>query len=159
MKKYFLSPLRGLLTALIVMLITLLIALSVYVVGALVWIIPSKTYRYYGKKFLHRFPVFWLDLIGSIVIFPSRKKWDIKGPNQFDRSKSYMLVSNHTSWLDIWVLSYAFHRKSPCIKFFLKKELLWTLPFAGLATWILGYPLLERRSHKGRHKKKRQSKQ
>jgi len=46
--------------------------------------------------------------------------------------------------VDILVLEKVFNRKVPMLKFFIKKELLWTLPVAGWAAWLLDFPFMER---------------
>ena len=56
-----------------------------------------------------------------------------------------MIIANHQSWLDIFVLFYATYRKIPVMKFFIKRELIW-IPIAGLAWWALDYPFMSRYS-------------
>ena len=43
-------------------------------------------------------------------------------------------------------LQYIFSNKIPPLKFFLKKELLWTLPIASWACWLLDFPFMHRYS-------------
>ncbi|MEE4250272.1 MAG: acyltransferase, partial [Alcanivoracaceae bacterium] len=61
------------------------------------------------------------------------------------RDTSYLVISNHQSWVDIPALVEAFNNKTPYFKFFLKKELIW-VPFLGLAFWALDYPFMKRYS-------------
>ncbi len=61
------------------------------------------------------------------------------------KDTSYLVVSNHQSWVDIPALVQTFNRKTPYFKFFLKKELIW-VPFLGLAFWALDYPFMKRYS-------------
>ena len=58
---------------------------------------------------------------------------------------SYLVVSNHQSWVDIPALIQTLNRRTPFFKFFLKKELIW-VPFLGLAWWALDYPFMKRYS-------------
>jgi 1-acyl-sn-glycerol-3-phosphate acyltransferase len=46
-----------------------------------------------------------------------------------------------------------FSKKIPLLKFFLKKELLWSLPIAGLACKAVGFPFMERHSREDLRKK------
>ena len=71
--------------------------------------------------------------------------WDIRGGEGLRRDRSYLVVSNHQSWVDIPALVQAFNRKTPYFKFFLKQELIW-VPFLGLAFWALDYPFMKRYS-------------
>ncbi len=144
LKKYLLYPLRGLLNIIFMMVATIFISVGVYAVAAITFVMPSKKCRDTVKRFLHRFPVYWIDLLGFSMRIVAGKRYQINGPSELDTQKPYLLISNHASALDILVLSYAFHRKTPCMKFFMKKQLIWSLPFAGLATWLLDYPFMER---------------
>ena len=58
----------------------------------------------------------------------------------------YLLISNHQSWVDILVLQRVLHGHIPFPKFFFKRELLWTLPFASWVCWLLNFPLVYRHS-------------
>lgn len=144
MKRYLFYPLRGVLNIIFMSLSTILISFGVYLFALLTWLAPGKKATAFFEKILHRFPVYWIDLLGFSMRITAAKRYKIQGNGQFTTEKPYLLISNHVSALDILVLSYVFHRKTPCIKFFMKKELLWSLPFAGLATWLLGYPFMER---------------
>lgn len=144
MKKYILYPLRGIINITFIALATTMAALGIYIVAAITCLLPTRRLRTISRYFLHRFPIYWIDLISLSINAMGRKKWQIEGPIALDPKKPYLLISNHVSGLDILALSYVFHRKTPCMKFFMKKELLWTLPFAGFATWLLGYPFMER---------------
>jgi hypothetical protein len=69
---------------------------------------------------------------------------DIRGGADL-RDTSYLVVSNHQSWVDIPALIQTLNRRTPFFKFFLKKELIW-VPFLGLAWWALDYPFMKRYS-------------
>ncbi|MBB3102724.1 acyltransferase [Azomonas macrocytogenes] len=71
--------------------------------------------------------------------------WDIRNPGNLRRDASYLIISNHQSWVDIPALMRVFNRKTPYFKFFLKKELIW-VPLLGLAFWALDYPFMKRYS-------------
>jgi 1-acyl-sn-glycerol-3-phosphate acyltransferase len=57
----------------------------------------------------------------------------------------YMVVANHQSWADIFVLQKIFNRRAPFLKFFLKKELIY-VPVIGLCWWALDFPFMKRYS-------------
>jgi 1-acyl-sn-glycerol-3-phosphate acyltransferase len=70
-------------------------------------------------------------------------RWEISGHEGLRGDTSYLVVSNHQSWVDIPALVQALNRRTPFFKFFLKKELIW-VPFLGLAWWALDYPFMKR---------------
>ncbi len=80
----------------------------------------------------------WMNLVG-------RTRWDVQGLQGLDERHSYLVTSNHQSWVDILVLQYLLNRRIPPIKFFLKQELIW-VPVIGLCWWALGFPFMKRYS-------------
>lgn len=57
--------------------------------------------------------------------------------------RRYLVIANHQSWVDIFVLHALFHPKTPFLTFFLKRELIW-VPFFGVIWWALGFPFMKR---------------
>src|SRR5690606_31230127 len=85
----------------------------------------------------------WAEIDKAIFALLTPTRWDIRGGEGLRRDTSYLVVSNHQSWVDIPALVQAFNRKTPYFKFFLKRELIW-VPFLGLAFWALDYPFMTR---------------
>ncbi|MEK6371851.1 MAG: acetyltransferase [Acidobacteriota bacterium] len=77
-------------------------------------------------------------------LLPTR--WDIAGIGDDVRPDGhYLIISNHVSWVDIFVLFRAFHRRAPFIRFFLKHQLIW-FPIVGQGCWALEFPFMHRYS-------------
>lgn len=73
-----------------------------------------------------------------------RLEWDIGAiPDDVHPEGHYLIVANHVSWVDIFVLFRVFHRRAAFIRFFLKQELIW-MPIVGQACWILEFPFMKR---------------
>ncbi|QKE64824.1 acyltransferase [Aquipseudomonas campi] len=87
----------------------------------------------------------WAEIDKLIFAWLTPTVWDIRGGAGLRSDRSYLVVSNHQSWVDIPALVQAFNRKTPYFKFFLKQELIW-VPFLGLAFWALDYPFMKRYS-------------
>lgn len=87
----------------------------------------------------------WADICKRIFALMVPTRWELRGAQGLRRDTSYLVVSNHQSWVDIAALVETFNGKTPYFKFFLKKELLW-VPFLGLAFWALDYPFMKRYS-------------
>ncbi|ASK35456.1 acyltransferase [Alloalcanivorax mobilis] len=85
----------------------------------------------------------WAEICKKIFALTTPTVWDIRGADALRRDTSYLVVSNHQSWVDIAALVQTFNRRTPYFKFFLKKELVW-VPFLGLAFWALDYPFMKR---------------
>ncbi|NVJ59191.1 MAG: acyltransferase [Gammaproteobacteria bacterium] len=72
---------------------------------------------------------------------------EVKWPEEleFSRKDWYLVMANHQSWVDIYILQNLFNRKIPFLKFFLKKELIY-VPLLGVAWWALDFPFMKRHS-------------
>ncbi|QZI71237.1 acyltransferase [Pseudomonas protegens] len=87
----------------------------------------------------------WAEIDKLIFALCIPTRWDIRGGDGLRVDTSYLVVSNHQSWVDIPALIQTLNRRTPFFKFFLKKELIW-VPFLGLAWWALDYPFMKRYS-------------
>ncbi len=98
----------------------------------------------------------WVDCNSGILYLTQKVNWQISLPESLDCEKSYLVVSNHQSWTDIFILQHVFKQKIPFLKFFLKKELIW-VPVLGAAWWALDFPFMKRysREYLAKHPEKR----
>ena len=85
----------------------------------------------------------WIEINKLIFKLCIPTRWEISGHEGLRSETSYLVISNHQSWVDIPALVQALNRRTPFFKFFLKKELIW-VPFLGLAWWALDYPFMKR---------------
>lgn len=85
----------------------------------------------------------WAEIDKLIFKLCIPTHWDIRGDEGLRDDTSYLVISNHQSWVDIPALVQTLNRRTPFFKFFLKKELIW-VPFLGLAFWALDYPFMKR---------------
>lgn len=144
----------GSINAILYALVTLIFAILILLFGIVIWIIPSQRWRYHGTRMVLKLPVFWADLLNLIIRINNRHKIIIQGDSRLLSTKKwYILISNHLSWIDILILGYVFNNKIPVIKFFMKKQLLWMLPIAGISCWILGYPFMSKHSRQAIRKR------
>ncbi|AVI63403.1 acyltransferase [Halomonas sp. GFAJ-1] len=67
----------------------------------------------------------------------------INTPETLSTDQWWLVVSNHRSWTDIFILFMALHRRIPLPRFFLKHQLIW-IPIVGLAFWALEFPFMRR---------------
>jgi len=114
--------------------------------AALLRFIPLPNWQKKCTYFLNQSLVYWTDINNFIIRHTTRIHWDIQGIENLKANDWYLIICNHQTWTDIFVLNYIFNRKIPALKFFMKKELLWHLPFAGLAAKLAGFPLMHRHS-------------
>ena len=136
---------RGVFASLLYTTNLVIMALVIILGSIFVVLTPSHKGRHFISKQLQKISVLWGDINAQIMRL-SHPQWDIQGTEQLNPKKSYLLMSNHLSGLDILVLCSIFNHKTPPFKFFMKKQLVWSLPLAGLACWALGFPLMGRHS-------------
>ncbi len=97
----------------------------------------------------------WMDLvIDSWVVFNrfifrtlgiARVEVTWEGNDALSRDRWYLVVSNHQSWTDIFMLQTELYDALPPLKFFTKRQLLW-IPVFGQAMWALDFPYVRRMS-------------
>ena len=88
------------------------------------------------------------------LLSPTKIKIDCD--TDLDIKKSYLIISNHQSWLDTLILQLAFHKNIVFPKFFMKFQIFF-VPILGLVCWGLEFPAMRRYSKeylkKNPHKK------
>ena len=140
---------RRLLTGLSV--IFLLLLNTLILIGPLLlialgkFVLPGKALKTASSRGVMWVAETWAEINKLIFAALLPVCWDIRGSADLRPSTSYLVISNHQSWVDIPALVQAFNRKTPYFKFFLKQELIW-VPFLGLAFWALDYPFMKRYS-------------
>ncbi len=70
------------------------------------------------------------------------------------RERSYVVLANHLSWMDIFIIQSVFARTGLIVKFLTKRELAW-MPVLGLIFLAFDFPLLRRRARTGMDEKAR----
>ncbi|MPR05360.1 acyltransferase [Pseudomonas sp. MAFF 212408] len=137
---------RRLLTGCFVTLLLLLNTLVLFgplMVFALLKLVAAGRYRDAASRAVMWIAETWAEIDKLIFSLCIPTQWDIRGGGDLRSDTSYLVISNHQSWVDIPALVQALNRRTPFFKFFLKKELIW-VPFLGLAWWALDYPFMKR---------------
>lgn len=134
-----------------------IIAATLYFLNMLLWpipvfifaflrLLPIQSWQRWCYAAMTSCLIYWADCNKHIQTLTTRIEWDVQGTENLKPNDWYLLISNHRSWIDILVLIRVFNRKIPSIKFFMKKELLWMLPVAGVGAWLLDFPIMRRHS-------------
>ncbi len=98
---------------------------------------------------------FWIAGNSSVLSWLGVLDVEFELPD-VDYNKWYLVISNHQSWTDIFILQYMFNRRIPLLKFFIKQSLLY-VPVIGVAWWVLDFPVMKRysRDYLEKHPEKR----
>jgi 1-acyl-sn-glycerol-3-phosphate acyltransferase len=134
----------GCLATLLLLLNTLVLIGPLLVFALLKLVLPGR-FRDRASAAVMWIAETWAEIDKLIFAACTPTQWDIRGAEGLRQDMSYLVISNHQSWVDIPALIQALNRRAPFFKFFLKKELIW-VPFLGLAWWALDYPFMKRYS-------------
>ena len=86
---------------------------------------------------------FWAWSITRCMGLSRQPVWDVEWPEGLSREGKYLLISNHSSWLDIPVLLRLFIGRIPFPRPFIKQQLIW-LPIIGFSAWAIDCPFMRR---------------
>lgn len=137
--------LTGLATLVLLLVNTLILIGPLLLIALAKFVLPGQSARDTCSRGVMWVAEFWAENCKRIFALLTPTHWDIRGNAELRSDRSYLVISNHQSWVDIPALVQAFNRKTPYFKFFLKQQLIW-VPFLGLAFWALDYPFMKRYS-------------
>ena len=109
------------------------------------FLLPIPGLRRGLNRILHWIGENWIACNSLWMRLTQKTKWTVEGREGLNYNGWYLVVSNHQSWVDIFVLQHLLNRRIPMLKFFIKRELI-KVPLMGFAWWALDYPFLYRHS-------------
>ncbi|MCL5427147.1 MAG: acyltransferase [Gammaproteobacteria bacterium] len=135
--------LKGLVSALLLVLNTLFWGVPLIFLTLLKVVVPGQRLK---QKVLQGLNAVALNWIGFNLWW--MRHWlkpdvTISVPKNSSPQQGWLVISNHRSWTDIFMLFMALHRRIPMPRFFLKRQLIW-IPIVGLAFWALEFPFMRR---------------
>ncbi len=139
------APLRGVIAALLLGVNTIACCIPLFIIALLKLCLPFAAAQRVTDDLLRRIHERWISLNNLWIDHLARSRWHVSGLQGLDYQHSYLVTSNHQSWVDILVLQYVLNRRIRPLKFFLKQQLIW-VPVIGLAWWALGFPFMKRYS-------------
>jgi 1-acyl-sn-glycerol-3-phosphate acyltransferase len=108
-------------------------------------LIPIKAVRAFADRVLVGLAEIWIANNHRISVLMYGIKFDIQGLDhpEISYDKSYLIISNHQSWADVYVIQSVLNQKVPFIRFFIKSSLKW-VPILGQAWVALDFPFVRR---------------
>ncbi|MCK7594867.1 acyltransferase [Pseudomarimonas salicorniae] len=138
-------PLRVALAASLVGLNTIVHCSVLFVVALLKFLLGFGPMGRAWSRLLVLLAESWISCNNVVFAMASRTRWEVQGLEGLSYERSYLVLANHQSWVDIPVLQKVFNRRIPFLRFFLKSQLIW-VPLLGLAWWALDFPFMKRYS-------------
>lgn len=139
------APIIGGLVSIAIFFNTLFLCLLIYLVAIAKLLIPIKAWRAQCTKAAIWLAETWISGNSAWMWLTQRTEWRVSGLEGLRKDDWYLVICNHQSWADIFVLQHVFNKRIPFLKFFLKQELIW-VPVIGLAWWALDFPFMKRYS-------------
>jgi 1-acyl-sn-glycerol-3-phosphate acyltransferase len=150
------APLRGVLAALLLTLNTLFWSTALFAITLLKLLLPFRAAKRVLNRVASSIAEGWIGCNKMWMRLVRDTHWDVDGLAGLDYQHSYLVTSNHQSWVDILVLQHLFNRRIRLLRFFLKQELIW-VPVIGLCWWALDFPFMKRysKAYLAKHPEKR----
>lgn len=145
MLRFLPAPVRGALAFLTMVFSTLVLCGPLFLLALVKFLLPLTALQKLIRHAMHAIAATWISINGLWMNAVQKIRWDVQGLEKMDMAHSYLVTSNHQSWVDILALQHQFNRRIPMLKFFLKKELIW-VPVIGLCWWALEFPFMQRHS-------------
>ncbi len=125
------------------MVVNAIVLPTILMLTALLRALPIRTVQVFSQHLAVAIAQTWIAINSTLFrwFLPTHITGSV--PDSVQAHRSYLVVSNHQSWVDIVVLQAMFNRKAPFFRFFLKQELIW-VPIMGLAWWVLDFPFMKR---------------
>ncbi|MGQ4001801.1 acetyltransferase [Francisellaceae bacterium CB299] len=108
-------------------------------------IVPIKSIRYHCTTAVQALASFWVSFAIMITELFSPTEIEFEQNAELSKKHTYLVISNHKSWLDTLILMLAFHKKIPFPKFFMKFQMFF-VPLIGMVAWALEFPAMKRYS-------------
>lgn len=124
---------------------TVVLCSVLYLVAFLRLVVPLAAWKLRVSRLLVAIGEAWIAVNTFFLRLTQPTVYDVRGLEGLRRDVSYLVVSNHQSWVDIPVLQGVFLRRLPFLRFFLKQQLI-RVPFLGAAWWALDFPFMKRHS-------------
>jgi len=122
---------------------TVVLCSFLYLVTLVKLAVPFAAWKSGVSRFLVAIGEAWIAVNTFCLRVTQATVYDVRGLEGLRRDVSYLVVSNHQSWVDIPVLQGVFLRRLPFLRFFLKQQLI-RVPVLGLAWWALDFPFMKR---------------
>lgn len=150
------APVLGLLNSIILCINILFWCSLLFLFTLIKLILPFKATRLVLDPILLWLAEGWISGNKFWMWLTHKTEWTVEGFDGLNKEGWYIVLANHQSWVDIFVLQALTNRRIPLLKFFLKQELI-KVPVMGQAWWALDFPFMKRysREYLEKHPEKR----
>ena len=137
------ATLKGLVSVLLLIVNTLFWGVPLYLLTLLKLVTPTRRWRLRVLAGLNAIALAWIATNNWWIRHWIKPRISAQLPDGLSPRQWWLVIANHQSWTDIFVMQYLLHGRTPMPKFFLKRELIF-IPVIGLAWWALEFPFMRR---------------
>ena len=137
--------LRGILVFGVFVLNTLFWIVPLLLIAVVKLVIPVTAVRLTVTRWLMLIGENWASFNLAVLERFGSIDWRGEGFEGLRHDDWYLVISNHQSWVDIFVLHRFLNKRIPFLKFFMKQQLIW-FPVMGFAWWAMDMPFMKRYS-------------
>ena len=137
--------LKGVTSLLMICVITLITSIPLVILTLLKLLAPTQKMRNWLLQAMNEVTLNWIGANLWWMRHWLKTPLTIEVPDNLSHDQWWLIISNHRSWTDIFVLFMALHRRISMPRFFIKRALLW-IPIIGQAFWALEFPIMRRYS-------------
>lgn len=141
----FLTNIKGIVVLGIVSISTVFWFIPLMLFTLLKFLIPVAGFRRLMTRWVMGIGENWISCNKAIFSAANGTRYTVKGLDGLSKSKWYLVVANHQTWVDVIALQTALNRHIPFLKFFVKQQLIW-FPVLGIAFWAMDMPFMKRHS-------------
>jgi 1-acyl-sn-glycerol-3-phosphate acyltransferase len=127
--------------------VSLVLTIFLYVFFILEILSPLPSWRSFFSRAVNGAYRAWVLIFLGTHNYLYHPKIKIQMRGEIDPKKSYLILANHQSWMDIFLVFTLFKKQIAYLRFFLKRALIF-IPLIGFCVWMLGFPFLRRNDKK-----------
>lgn len=136
-------PFIGLLSFLFLCCNILLCGIAIHLIA--LWAILLKRPNSWQRPLMDTCYRIWVLLCGAWFRYVLGMNWQFDDRLKRQPDQWHLVVANHRSWVDVFVVLLQVQGRMPLPRIFMKDSLLW-LPLVGSATKLMGFPQVKRYS-------------
>jgi len=148
--KSIISYFKGILGYSILILNTIIGFILLLPIAYLKKLTSNNNIKKYCLMYLHKVGKTWIQINYLTIRISNKLNWRITGLEQLlnlPKDKWYLLIANHQSWADVFILQFIFRNHLPFQKYFIKEQLR-QFPLMGFIWEAIDCPFLKRLDNK-----------
>jgi len=139
------GPIRGIMAFISYISVIVVLGIYIFILAPLKFLVPHRKWQDFFTRRYRRIPHYWSITSDFIMRATTKIKWQVRQHVPISKLRSYIVIANHQSWMDILAIQKVLDKIAPPSVYFMKRELIW-FPILGLGCYLMGFPFMRRYS-------------